>query len=282
VFEHLGQIPDLTDERPKPLVIGVARSFDHRLFSHGTDGREAIVQRDQPVPDLRIIGVDGDQNFVAIERRFGDVIAHMTKHRAPHRKLRRLLEVEQPTERATESAGVERESCFDAPQLALLVAYGYGRAGVTAFKGDHFFAKHDVCALGGSTFRQRVIEDVATHLKRRGRTRCALVRKVDGRVHALLVKGGPILELKADRFDVREQSRFFEKNHRLRQQALADGEARKMPALHHFNRPTFAHQHRCGNRAGRAGADDHDVCGGGMHGENAGGAEGEEAKRRYR
>jgi len=72
-------------------------------------------------------------------------------------------------------------------------------------------------------------------------------------------EGRAVLVLEACLDHVLQQAGRFDVFHALRQQALADGEARELLALQHQHLAALLAQHRRGHRTGRAGADDQDL-----------------------
>src|SRR3546814_19145876 len=72
--------------------------------------RDALRERDQPVPDIVVFRMDGDADFLTVERAGADVVTHLGVDRRAAREIRWPFEPEQTWQRATEAAGVEHRS----------------------------------------------------------------------------------------------------------------------------------------------------------------------------
>jgi hypothetical protein len=184
---------------------------------------------------------------------------------AAHREVGGRLEVAPPAQRATEAARVEGEARLDPPRPARLVPDRDRGARRVALEADDLLTEADGRPHPRGALRQQFVELRTHHLERRRRAGRALVGEVDRGVDALPVEVRAVLALEPVRLHVLEQAGLFERDDRVREQALADREAGELRAFEDLDPVALPGEQRRGDRARRPRADDDDVAPRGLH-----------------
>ncbi len=205
-----------------------------------------------------MLGVGGDQDLVAIKAGIlRDVVANVREDGAAHREIRRRFQFQQLGQQPSEAAGVEHEVRLDLVGLALRRAHGHPRA-LARFGGQHLVAITDLRAHPLRAPGQHVVEVGALHLVGGAPPRRELVAEIELGGALAAHERGTVLVLEAGFHHVLQQPGGLDVFHALRQQALADGEARELLAFQDQHAASLLAQHRRRHRARRARADDQD------------------------
>src|SRR6185369_10359647 len=77
---------------------------------HDAERAVAVRERDEPGPDVSVRRIDADPDLLPIEGARDDAILDVAEPRRADRKARRLLELEEPRQRAAKAAGIEDEA----------------------------------------------------------------------------------------------------------------------------------------------------------------------------
>ncbi len=143
--------------------------------------------------------------------------------------------------------------------FAAVVAAGVqARAGAGEIPRDDLLFIADLDTLQLGLVGQQLVEIGALHLVGAAVALGELVAEIEFGVALAPAEGRAVLGLETGRLDRLEHAGFLDEIQAVRQQALADGEAREALALEDQHVMALALEQRAGDGTGRAGTDDHD------------------------